>query len=227
MGQGAAGRPDRGSRAGRPATPRSAASVRSSRASRAHPAELRRRRLAQGDPQNGRGGRGARLRLGLGDRAHHRRARGGRTRTGGSTSRCDSPGSQASRSGSGSARRSCSCRSTTRSGSQRRSRRCRSSPADACGSASGWAGTRTSSASGVRVRRSRPPRGRGPAADARALERRARFRGEHWSFEDATFAPLPEPQPELWVGGGSSGRSAGRASSETSGTRPEASGRTR
>jgi len=29
------------------------------------------------------------------------------------------------------------------------------------------------------------------------------FRGEHWSFTDATFALLPEPQPELWVGGGS------------------------
>ena len=27
------------------------------------------------------------------------------------------------------------------------------------------------------------------------------FRGEHWSFEDATFAPLPDPEPELWVGG--------------------------
>ncbi len=27
------------------------------------------------------------------------------------------------------------------------------------------------------------------------------FHGEHWSFENATFAPLPEPRPELWVGG--------------------------
>ena len=27
------------------------------------------------------------------------------------------------------------------------------------------------------------------------------FRGEHWSFDNATFAPLPQPPPELWVGG--------------------------
>jgi probable F420-dependent oxidoreductase len=27
--------------------------------------------------------------------------------------------------------------------------------------------------------------------------------GEHWSFEDATFAPLPDPVPEIWVGGSS------------------------
>lgn len=29
------------------------------------------------------------------------------------------------------------------------------------------------------------------------------FRGEHWSFEDATFGPLPNPAPEIWVGGSS------------------------
>jgi probable F420-dependent oxidoreductase len=29
------------------------------------------------------------------------------------------------------------------------------------------------------------------------------FHGERWSFEDATFAPLPEPEPEIWVGGSS------------------------
>jgi probable F420-dependent oxidoreductase len=29
------------------------------------------------------------------------------------------------------------------------------------------------------------------------------FRGEHWSFEGATFAPLPDPDPEIWVGGSS------------------------
>jgi probable F420-dependent oxidoreductase len=29
------------------------------------------------------------------------------------------------------------------------------------------------------------------------------FHGEFWSFENATFAPLPSPRPEIWVGGGS------------------------
>ena len=29
------------------------------------------------------------------------------------------------------------------------------------------------------------------------------FQGELWSFEDATFSPLPEQQPEIWVGGSS------------------------
>jgi probable F420-dependent oxidoreductase len=28
-------------------------------------------------------------------------------------------------------------------------------------------------------------------------------RGETWSFESATFAPLPDPAPEIWVGGAS------------------------
>ena len=27
------------------------------------------------------------------------------------------------------------------------------------------------------------------------------FGGRYWSFEDASFAPLPDPPPELWVGG--------------------------
>jgi probable F420-dependent oxidoreductase len=29
------------------------------------------------------------------------------------------------------------------------------------------------------------------------------FEGEFWSFENATFEPLPTHQPEIWVGGGS------------------------
>ena len=51
--------------------------------------------------------------------------------------------------------------------------------------------------------------GRGRRADEalrlmRALWRGERsFDGEHWSFEDATFAPLPDPAPEIWIGGSS------------------------
>jgi len=30
------------------------------------------------------------------------------------------------------------------------------------------------------------------------------FQGEYWSFEDATFAPLPSSIPEIWIGGASS-----------------------
>ena len=29
------------------------------------------------------------------------------------------------------------------------------------------------------------------------------FEGRHWSFDGATFQPLPEPAPEIWVGGSS------------------------
>jgi probable F420-dependent oxidoreductase len=52
-------------------------------------------------------------------------------------------------------------------------------------------------------------RGRGRRADEalrliRALWRGERsFHGAHWSFDDATFAPLPQPEPEIWVGGSS------------------------
>jgi probable F420-dependent oxidoreductase len=54
-----------------------------------------------------------------------------------------------------------------------------------------------------------PFRGRGRRGDEairlmRALWRGEReFHGEHWSFENATFEPLPEREPEIWVGGGS------------------------
>jgi alkanesulfonate monooxygenase SsuD/methylene tetrahydromethanopterin reductase-like flavin-dependent oxidoreductase (luciferase family) len=54
-----------------------------------------------------------------------------------------------------------------------------------------------------------PFRGRGRRADEalrliRALWAGERsFHGETWSFEDATFAPLPSAPPEVWVGGGS------------------------
>ena len=61
-----------------------------------------------------------------------------------------------------------------------------------------------------------PFRGRGRRADEairamRALWRGERdFDGEHVSFHDATFGPLPDPEPELWFGG-SSDRAVRRA----------------
>ena len=54
-----------------------------------------------------------------------------------------------------------------------------------------------------------PFRGRGQRSDEalrlmKALWRgESSFSGERWSFEDATFAPLPEATPEIWVGGSS------------------------
>jgi probable F420-dependent oxidoreductase len=54
-----------------------------------------------------------------------------------------------------------------------------------------------------------PFRGRGRRADEtirlmRTLWRGERsFKGDTWSFENATFAPLPEPEPEIWIGGSS------------------------
>jgi probable F420-dependent oxidoreductase len=54
-----------------------------------------------------------------------------------------------------------------------------------------------------------PFRGRGRRGNEairlmRALWRgETSFGGEQWSFDDAVFAPLPEPEPEIWVGGSS------------------------
>jgi probable F420-dependent oxidoreductase len=54
-----------------------------------------------------------------------------------------------------------------------------------------------------------PFRSRGRRADEalrliRALWSGERsFAGDYWSFDDATFAPLPSPAPEIWVGGNS------------------------
>lgn len=45
----------------------------------------------------------------------------------------------------------------------------------------------------------------------RALwEGRQEFSGEYWSFEGASFGPLPDPSPEVWIAGGSP-RGLGRA----------------
>lgn len=52
--------------------------------------------------------------------------------------------------------------------------------------------------------RNRGRRGDEAIAVMRALWRgESSFRGELWSFENATFAPLPDPVPEIWIGGSS------------------------
>lgn len=54
-----------------------------------------------------------------------------------------------------------------------------------------------------------PFRGRGRRADEALRLMKAlwtgerEFHGELWSFENATFEPVPDGQPEIWVGGGS------------------------
>jgi probable F420-dependent oxidoreductase len=54
-----------------------------------------------------------------------------------------------------------------------------------------------------------PFEGRGRRADEAVRLMRALWSGEHsfdgefWSFHDATAAPHPSPQPEIWVGGSS------------------------
>jgi probable F420-dependent oxidoreductase len=70
-------------------------------------------------------------------------------------------------------------------------------------------------------------RDRGRRADeairlVRALWRGEReFHGEYWSFEGATFGPLPDPAPEIWIGG-ESARALRRARELGDGWHPNA-----
>ena len=54
-----------------------------------------------------------------------------------------------------------------------------------------------------------PFQGRGRRSDEALQVMRAlwsgerSFHGKHWSFDNATFGPLPDPVPEIWIGGSS------------------------
>ena len=71
-------------------------------------------------------------------------------------------------------------------------------------SASGWAGTETSTTSWASSSSGRGRRGDEAIRLMRALWSGDReFEGRYWSYRDATAEPHPSPQPEIWVGGSS------------------------